>query len=408
MLYQSFQTCSDMLQAVQTAARFAGTVGAPWLRPGAGRGADGAGLKMAAWLDLLADSRITFERPPFGIEQVRCGDRDYDVVEEVVHATPFGSLLHFRKAGAPTQPRVLVAAPLSGHFATLLRNTVRTLLEHHDVFITDWHNARDVPVSEGVFGFDDYVEHLIRFHEVIGPGGHLLAVCQPCVPALAALAVMAADRNPAEPRSLTLMAGPIDTRVSPTKVNDFATKFPIEWFEASVIATVPMRYRGAFRRVYPGFLQLTAFMSMNVHRHVAAHVDLFESLAARNVVKAGEIRRFYDEYFAIMDLPAEFYLETVKRVFQDQDLARGRLTFRGDLVDPGAIRRAALLTIEGERDDICGIGQTVAAQDLCTFVRPYRRRHHVQIGAGHYGVFSGKRWEREIYPVVRSVIHTSE
>ena len=408
MLYQSFQACSDLAQAVQTMARFAGTVGAPWLRPGADRGETEFGLKLAAFFDVLADTKVTFTRPPFGIDSVPVGERRFDVVEEVVHSTPFGSLLHFKKPGAPVMPQVLVCAPLSGHFATLLRSTVRTLLEHHDVFITDWHNARDIPLSAGVFGFDDYVEHLIDFLEVIGPGGHLMAVCQPCVAALVALAVMAEDRNPCEPRSLTLMAGPIDTRISPTKVNEFAKKFPIEWFERSVVATVPMRFQGAFRRVYPGFMQLTAFMSMNVDRHVKAHVDLFDALAGHDVAKAGEIRRFYDEYFAVMDLPAEFYLQTVKKVFQDHDLPQGRMTFRGSKVDPGAIRRASLLTIEGERDDICGIGQTVAAQDLCTFVRPYRRRHHVQIGAGHYGVFSGKRWEREIYPVVRSIIHTSE
>ncbi len=262
--------------------------------------------------------------------------------------------------------------------------------------------------ADGAFGFDDYVDHVIRFLEEIGPGAHVLGVCQPCVQVLAAVALMAEDRHPAQPCSMTLMAGPVDTRISPTKVNEFATGRPLSWFERHLIDTVPLPYRGAGRRVYPGFMQLLAFMSMNANRHVKAHVQLFELLAAGESAEAEAIKAFYDEYFAVLDLPAEFYLETVERVFQEALLARSLLTVRGRRVDPRAIRRTALLTVEGERDDICSVGQTMAAHDLCTSLRPYLKRHHLQPGAGHYGVFSGTRWEAQIYPVVRNFVLASD
>jgi poly(3-hydroxybutyrate) depolymerase len=323
----------------------------------------------------------------------------------VVTSTPFADLLRFRKDVDVAQPRVLLVAPMSGHFATLMRDTIRTLLAEHDVYVTDWGNARDVPVYQGRFGFDEYVAHLVMFLDTIGPGAHLIAVCQPCVAALAAAAVMAEGDHPARPRSLTLMAGPIDCRINPTKVNELATAHPIDWFESRLIATVPWRYPGAWRQVYPGFLQLTAFMSMNLERHVKAFVDLYNALVAGEYEKAEGTRTFYREYFAVADLPAEFYLQTVKRVFQDYALARGALEWQGGRVDPGAIRSTALLTIEGERDDICAIGQTMAAHDLCTGIRPYLKQHHMQPGAGHYGVFSGRRWQQEIYPIVRDMIY---
>jgi polyhydroxyalkanoate depolymerase len=326
----------------------------------------------------------------------------------VACATPFGTLLHFRKDVATAQPRMLVVAPLSGHFATLLRNTVRTLLADHDVFITDWHNARDIPVADGAFGLDEYVDHLIRFLDAIGPGTHVLSVCQPCVQVLAAATLMAEERHPAEPRSMTLIAGPVDARISPTRVNELATGRPLSWFERHLIHPVPRRHRGAGRQVYPGFLQLLAFMSMNAGRHVKAHLQLFELLAAGKTAEAQAIEAFYDEYFAVLDLPAEFYLETVDRVFQQAQLARGTLTVRNRRVEPRAIHRTALLTVEGERDDICSIGQTLAAHELCTSLPPYMRRHHLQAGAGHYGVFSGTRWETQIYPVVRNFVLASE
>jgi polyhydroxyalkanoate depolymerase len=330
------------------------------------------------------------------------------VAEEAVHATPFGTLLRFSKAVDTPQPRVLLVAPLSGHFATLLRNTVKTLLPEHDVYITDWHNARDAPLSAGRFGFDDYVEHLIKFLEIIGPGAHIVAVCQPCVATLVAAAVMAQTNNPAQPRSMTLMAGPIDCRVNPTKVNELATSKPMSWFEQNLIATVPLRYPGAFRKVYPGFVQLAAFMSMNIERHVKAHKELYDNLVAGEVAKAAQTKAFYDEYFAVLDLAAEFYLETVKIVFQDYSLAKGELKFRGELVEPRAIKKTALFTVEGEKDDICAVGQTLAAQELCSSIRPYRKRHHMQPGVGHYGVFSGKKWEGQIYPLLKNVILSSD
>jgi len=336
------------------------------------------------------------------------GNREVAVTEESADVTPFGTLLHFRKDVDQAQPRVLLVAPLSGHFATLLRATVRTMLAEHDVYITDWHNARDVAGTAGRFGFDEYVGHMIRFLEKIGPGAHMMAVCQPCVAALVATSVMSQRENPATPRSMTLMAGPIDTRVNPTKVNDLAKGKPIEWFEKNLIATVPHRYAGGGRQVYPGFVQLAAFMSMNLDRHLKAHRELYENLAKGEEAKAAQTKAFYDEYFAVLDLTAEFYLETVKKVFQDHDLPLGQLTYESQKVDPSAIRRTMLFTVEGERDDICAVGQTLAAHDLCSSLRPYRKRHHMQAGVGHYGVFSGKTWQNQIYPMVKNIILQSD
>ncbi len=293
---------------------------------------------------------------------------------------------------------------MSGHFATLLRNTTLTLLADHDVYITDWHNARDVPLERGPFGFDDYVTYLIRFMEQIGTDCHVVAVCQPCVQTLAAVAVMAEGRNACQPRSMTLMAGPVDTRINPTEVNKLASGKPISWFKSNLIAQVPRRYPGAGRKVYPGFIQLSAFMSMNMQRHVKAHKDLYDHIVKGEIDKATAIKTFYDEYFAVLDLPAEFYLETVEWIFQEARLAQRTLTYHGRKVDCGAIRRTALLTVEGERDDICALGQTSAAHELCSGLKPYMKRHHMQTGVGHYGVFSGKRWESQIYPIVRNTI----
>ena len=330
------------------------------------------------------------------------------VREEPVLATPFATLLRFAcdtPAGSDPLPRVLVIAPLSGHFATLLADTVRTLLADHEVWITDWHNARDVPLAHGRFGLGEYVAEVIRFIEHLGAGLHLLAVCQPCVPTLAAVAVMAARDHPAQPRSMTLMAGPIDCRINPTAVNALATSKPMAWFEQNLVTTVPPRHRGGGRRVYPGFLQLSAFIAMNPDRHRKAFRELYEQIALGDVEGANRTREFYDEYFAVNDLAAEFYLETVDQVFQRYTLATGEMTVAGERVDLGRIRRTALFTVEGERDDICAIGQTVAAHDMCTGIRPYMKQHHVQLGVGHYGVFSGRRWKQQIYPRVREMIH---
>ncbi|MGQ0597448.1 polyhydroxyalkanoate depolymerase [Aquabacterium sp.] len=360
---------------------------------------------MAAAHEVFARLKLTHSRPSFDIASVVCQGREYAITEEKVMSTPFGTLLRFRKEGGPELPRVLLVAPMSGHFATLLRDTVRTLLQDHDVYITDWHNARDVPLRHGPFGLDDYTEHLIRFLDRMGPGSHLMAICQPCVAALAATSLMAQDAHPAQPRSLTLMAGPIDCRVNPTGVNELATSKPMSWFEENMIHKVPWTQRGSGRKVYPGFVQLSAFMAMNQERHKKAFEDMYAHIAAGEHEKAAPTKAFYEEYFAVADLPGEFYLETVGKVFQTYDLPRGVLSWRDTMVDPRAIRRTALFTVEGERDDICSVGQTVAAQDLCTSVRPYWRTHHVQTGVGHYGVFSGRRWQNEIYPRVRDVIH---
>ncbi len=405
MLYQAYQAHTDIMGPVRT---WAGTALRAIGRPLVGV-ADNAVLRnLTAAYELIARAGLTHARPAFGIASVSVGNREVAVSERAALVTPFGTLLHFKKDIDTPQPRVLIVAPLSGHFSTLLRGTVRTMLPEHDVYITDWHNVRDVPLMQGRFGFDDYVEHLIRFFEAIGPGAHVVAVCQPCVAVLVAAAVMAQIGNPAQPLSMTLMAGPIDARVNPTKVNKLATSEPIDWFEKNLIATVPLRYPGAFRRVYPGFVQLAAFMSMNINRHLKAHRELYDHLAKGEHEKAQVTKAFYDEYFAVLDLTAEFYLETVRLVFQEHALPKGALAWRGVRVEPRAIRRTTLLTVEGERDDICAVGQTAAAHELCSGLRPYRKRHHMQAGVGHYGVFSGNRWANQIYPLVRNVILASE
>lgn len=403
MLYHAYQLQADIMTPVRALAQVA-------LAAVAGqRAARGQTIaNLAAAYELLARARLTHHRPAFGIESVRVGNETLPVREEAVKTTPFGTLLRFAKDTPAPQPRVLLVAPLSGHFATLLRNTVETMLPEHDVYITDWHNAREVPRAAGRFGFDEYVEHLIGFLDAIGPGAHIIAVCQPCVQALAAVAIMSEARHRALPHSMTLMAGPIDTRVNPTTVNRLATERPIAWFERNLIATVPFGFKGAARRVYPGFVQLAAFMSMNYERHLQAHIDLFAHIADGDTAKAEVIKTFYDEYFAVLDLPAEFYLETVRIVFQEARLATGTLEWRGKRIDPRAIKRTALFTVEGERDDICAVGQTLAAHELCSGIRPYRKRHHLQPGAGHYGVFSGRRWQHQIYPLVRNLILASD
>ena len=401
MRYRAFQAQADLMAPARLAAGLANAAlsfGPPWLRtlpPIA---------QTAAGLEMLSRAGLTHHRPDYGLGSVCVGQDEIAVEEEVVHSTPFGNLVRFRKAVELGQPRILLVAPLSGHFATLLRGTVEVLLPDNDVYITDWRNARDAPLAAGAFGFDDYVAHVIRFLEVIGPPAHMVAVCQPCAHALAAVAIMAEDDNPATPRSMTLMAGPVDTRLNPTKVNDLAKTRSIDWFEKELIATVPPRFAGAGRKVYPGFVQLGAFMLMNIDRHVGAHVDMMAHLAASRTQEADTAKAFYDEYFAVLDLTAEFYLETVNRVFQEHLLPRGELIWRNRRVDPAAIRRTALLTVEGERDDICSVGQTVAAHDLCRNIYANRKRHHLQPGVGHYGVFSGRKWANQIYPLVRNMV----
>lgn len=401
MIYHAYQLQADFLSPLRLWAQGLGS--ALWVE----RTEGSLVRRSAAALEVFSRLRLTHVRPAYGITEVQSEGRSWPIVEEPALQLPFGTLLRFAKPGCRPQPRVLLVAPLSGHFATLLRETVRTLLQDHEVFITDWHNARDVGLRHGPFGLDDYIDYLMHYLQHLGPDAHMIAVCQPCVAALAATALLAEDGDPAQPRSLTLMAGPVDCRVNPTGVNELATSKPITWFEQNLISPVPPPHAGVMRRVYPGFLQLSAFLSMNLDRHKKSFVELFHHLVNGELDKADAIRLFYDEYFAVNDLPAEFYLETVEKVFQTYDLARGALTYRGRPVQPARIRQTSLMTVEGERDDICSIGQTVAAHDLCSGIRPYRKTHHVQTGVGHYGVFSGRKWSQQIYPRVREVIHAS-
>jgi poly(3-hydroxybutyrate) depolymerase len=404
MIYQMYQAQADFMDPWRFMARTA----AGLMRNVTPQPPYGIALRhINAALDVFGNAGTTHARPAYGIKDVMVGNKMASVTDDVVYRTPFASLVHFKKDTDRKQPKVLLVAPMSGHFATLLRGTVEVLLQDHDLYITDWHNARDMPVEAGPFGFDEYVEHVIRFLEFLGPRSHVVAVCQPTVAVLTAVSVMAEDGHAATPRSMTLMAGPIDTRRNPTKVNKLAKTKDISWFEDKMIGVVPWRYKGAGRRVYPGFVQLSAFVSMNLDKHIGAHLRQFRSLATEDMAAAETHRAFYDEYLAVMDLPAEFYLETVQKIFMDHDLPRGALTYRGREVKPEAIKKTFVFTVEGERDDICGLGQTAAALDLCAGLRPLLKRHYVQVGVGHYGVFSGKRWANEIYPRVREVIEFS-
>lgn len=401
MLYSGYQAWNDMLAP----ARFGAQV-ALGMRDKMGPMADWAmPRRMFALMDVFQGAKLTHKRPAYEIRTVTSGNAEVAVREEVALDLPFGDLLHFVKDEVEAeQPRVLVVAPMSGHFSTLLRSTVHTLLRDHDVYITDWKNARDVPLEAGRFGFDDYVDYIIRYLQELGEGAHLVSVCQPCVPAMAAVALMSEDKDKATPRSMTLMGGPIDPNAAPTSVNDLANEKPIEWFEENLISVVPFRYAGRGREVYPGFLQLSAFMSMNMERHSSQHRELYQLLADGKTVEADKIKNFYEEYFAVLDMTKEFYLETVDMVFQRTLLAKGEMTVRGRKVNPGAIHNTALLTVEGERDDVCAVGQTSAAHALCTGLRPHMKRHHLQPGVGHYGVFSGSKWEKQVYPQVRNMI----
>jgi poly(3-hydroxybutyrate) depolymerase len=402
MLYDAYQAQCDVLAPMRLIAETAGNLLAPNCQPWFGdlplvRGA-------AAALNLFSHGGLKHERPPFGIERVTIDGAEVAVTEEVVLAHPFCRLVRFRKPAAIEQPKLLIVAPLSGHFATLLRGTVATALPDHDVYLTDWINARNVPVQHGRFGLDDMIDLVVAQIRQLGPGCHVMAVCQPAVPVMAAVALMAAAGDPCRPNSMVLMGGPIDPDANPTEVNRFAQSHSLAWFENMVITTVPARYPGAFRRVYPGFLQLAGFIGMNLDRHVEAHWRMFRQLAEGDSESAAATRAFYDEYSAVMDLPADFYLQTIDRVFQRQDLARGSFRVHGELADPGAITKTALMTVEGERDDICAVGQTVAAHDLCRNLAPAMHAHHLQPAVGHYGVFHGRRWQNGTYPKVAAFI----
>ncbi|MBM0169415.1 polyhydroxyalkanoate depolymerase [Altererythrobacter sp. C41] len=368
----------------------------------------GAGQIGASALEVFAHATAPRDKPAFGIEFVEIAGEPRAVEEATVVNRPFGDLKRFTREGLPEgAPKLLIVAPMSGHYATLLRGTVRRMVESCEVYVTDWADAKTVPLSEGRFDLDDYIDYLIEFLEHIGPqkdgsGTHMMAVCQPSVPALAATAIMGAQEHPCRPATLTMMGGPIDTRESPTSVNDVAMDRPIEWFRNTVIATVPMQHRGAGRRVYPGFLQLAGFMSMNLGQHILSHYEMFKHLTVGDEDSAQATKDFYDEYRSVCDMTAEFYLQTVEEVFQKHSLATGTFTHRGAPVDLGAIRDTALLAIEGERDDISGIGQTKAALTLATGLAKTRKQYQLAEGAGHYGIFNGSRWRTKIAPAVEA------
>lgn len=369
-----------------------------------------AGRAVAAGAEVFERATRRFGKPAFGLETTRVGGQEIKITEETVIEKPFCTLLHFKRAVKRRDPKVLIVAPMSGHFATLLRGTVQALLPHHDIYITDWHDARQVPTQAGRFNLDDYITYVREFLSLLGPDTHVIAVCQPAVPVFAAVSLMEAEKDPNTPRSMTLMGGPIDTRVSKTKVTELAETRPLRWFENSVVMEVPAYYPGAFRKVYPGFLQLGGFMSMNLDRHIGSHLDFYRHLVIGDGLSADAHRKFYNEYLSVMDIAAEFYLQTVDTVFQRQLLPRGMMKWRDPITDelhdvnPGAIKRCALLTVEGELDDISAHGQTAAAHGLCTGLAADRQYHLFQMNVGHYGIFNGRRWREEIMPHLRHFI----
>jgi poly(3-hydroxybutyrate) depolymerase len=401
MLYDAYEMQRSLLAGASTLAN----IGAGWMQNPANPFAySGMGPIVASALDVFAHAAAPRGKPEFGLHSTHVNGKEVAVHEEIVLRKPFGQIKHFRREGVEGSPRLLIVAPMSGHYATLLRGTVERMLPAHDVYITDWRDAKLVPADEGSFDLDDYIDYLVAFLEHIGPGAHMLAVCQPSVPAFAAAAVMAADKNPARPRTLTMMGGPIDTRKAPTAVNTLATERPHAWFQRNVIATVPYSYPGAGRKVYPGFLQLAGFMTMNLGSHLNSHWEMFKHLVEGDEESAEATKDFYEEYRSVCDMTAEFYLQTVDAVFQRHLLPKGELMHRGRRVDPAAIEDIALLAIEGERDDISGIGQTRAALEIAAELPEKLKKYHLAKGVGHYGIFHGSKWRTKIAPVVEKWI----
>ena len=369
------------------------------------------GRSIAASAELFQRVTKVYGKPSFGIETVLVGGERVPVTERIVWRRPFCNLIHFeRSIPSPRypSPKVLVVAPMSGHYATLLRGTVEALLPNFDVYITDWIDARMVPLSQGSFDLDDYIDYVISISHFLKGEAHVLAVCQPAVPVLAAAAVMDEDRDPLRPRSMTLMGGPIDTRINPTAVNELAQEKDLGWFRRNVIMTVPFPHPGFMRQVYPGFLQLSGFMSMNLDRHVTAHYDFYQHLVKGDGDSAEKHREFYNEYNAVMDLTAEFYLQTVDHVFIRHSLPTNTMQHRGRTVDLTKLSTIAMLTVEGEKDDISGPGQTEAAHDICINLPDHLRAHYLQPGVGHYGVFNGSRFRSEIAPRISDFIRTND
>ncbi len=401
MLYQ----LNELREAALTPARMMAGVGQQMFsNPVSPLSYTRLGRSMAAGFELFERTTRQYEKPDWQIESTTVDGVECAVEIEPVLETDFCTLLHFKRDTRKKHPKLLLVAPLSGHYPTLLRGTVRALIEDHDVYITDWKDARTVPFFKGAFDLDDYVDLVIRFLRHLGPKTHIMAVCQPSVPVLAAVSLMAGEKDPCRPASMVLMGGPIDTRRSPTKVNEMATSRPHAWFERNVITRVPARYPGFMRQVYPGFLQISGFMSMNMDRHIGAHMKLFEHLVVGDGDSADGHKRFYDEYLSVMDLPAEYYLQTIDVVFQKHALPEGTWVSRGRKVDATAIRDTALMTVEGELDDISGVGQTEAAHDICASLPAGKRRHMMQKGVGHYGIFNGRKWRENIKPEVAAFI----
>jgi poly(3-hydroxybutyrate) depolymerase len=402
MLYSAYEMHRSFMNA---ASNWAAVSAQMLSNPALPIGYFGMGPAMASSLKVFAHIFEERGKPDFGIAEVKVGNKSHKVTETVVLHKPFGSLRHFKRAGLPKDaPRLLLVAPMSGHYATLLRGTVARLLENQEVWVTDWADAKLVPVSVGEFDLDDYIDYLIEYLHFIGEGTHVLAVCQPSVPAFAATAVMAADNDPFRPATLTMMGGPIDTRASPTSVNDVAMNKPLSWFQNNVIATVPLNYAGAGRKVYPGFLQLAGFISMNLESHMLSHYEMFKHLTVGDHESAEGTRKFYDEYLSVCDMTAEFYLQTIEHVFQEHSLPRGLFVHRGKAIDPAAIHDTALLAIEGERDDISGLGQTRAALDLVSHLPEAEKKYYMAAEVGHYGIFNGSKWRQTIAPVVEDWI----
>jgi len=409
MLYDAYEMQRSLLAG---ASKLAG-LGAGWLNnPSNPWGYSSMGPLVAASLEVFAHASAPRGKPEFGIAETKVGRKTVAVHEDIVLRKPFGQLKYFRKLGAESGRSLLIVAPMSGHYATLLRGTVERLLPDNDVYITDWRDAKLVPTSEGSFNLDDYIDYLIEFLELIGERTgerpHLLAVCQPAVPAFAATALMAKAKSKWRPKTLTMMGGPIDTREAPTAVNTLATQRPHSWFQQNVIATVPMIYPGAGRKVYPGFLQLAGFMTMNLGSHLISHWEMFKHLVVGDEEGADATRKFYDEYRSVCDMTAEFYLQTVDVVFQQHLLPKGKLMHRGVRVDPAAIQDTALLAIEGERDDISGLGQTKAALEIATKLPASKKKYFMAKNVGHYGIFNGRKWRERIAPVVEKFITTND
>jgi poly(3-hydroxybutyrate) depolymerase len=405
MLYDAYEVQRSFLAG---ASKLAG-MGAGWLTNPANPWAYASTSPLvAAALEVFASASAPHGKPKFGLDRTIVQGKEVAVREEAVLRKPFGQLKRFVREGVETGPRLLIVAPMSGHYATLLRGTVERMLPGHDVYVTDWRDAKLVPTSEGSFDLDDYVDYLIAFMETIGETtgerSHVLAVCQPAVPAFAATALMNADKNPWRPKTLTMMGGPIDTRKAPTAVNTLSTTRPLSWFEQNVVATVPAIYPGSGRKVYPGFLQLAGFMAMNLGDHLVSHWEMFKHLVVGDDEHADATRAFYDEYRSVCDMTEEFYLQTVDVVFQRHLLPRGKMMHRGRRVDPKAITDTALLAIEGERDDISGIGQTKAALDIAAKLPASKKKYFLAETVGHYGIFNGRKWREKIAPVVEEWI----